>query len=150
MFRSYLWGCFFLIHNRNPAGSLRLLLRTLGAWAVSALVLLLLSALLLSRLPIGSASIGYWSSGLSFLSAFYAGLTAGDKRREGSLLFCLTAGFLLCILLLTIGFLAKGALDPSGILSVVSFTFAGVLLGGLASSRTKKGRRRSSFSFHRT
>ena len=149
MFQSYLWGCFYLIHNRNPGGSPRLLLRALGAWAAASLVLLPLAALLLSRLRIGSAAIGYWSSGLSFLAAFYAGLTAGDKRKDGSLSTCVATGFLLIILLLTVGYLVKGSLDPSGILSVVSFTFAGVLFGGLTAGGKRKGRRRNAFSLHR-
>ena len=139
MFRSYLWGCFYLVHNRNPAGSLRLLLQAVGAWSAAALVLLPLSALLLSRLPIGSAALGYWSSSLSFLAAWFAGRKAGNKRENGSLLFCLPVCFVLITLLLTIGFLAGGSLDPSGVLSVVSFTFAGVLLGGLMASG-RKGR----------
>ena len=131
-----------MIHNRNPAGSLRLLLRAMGAWALAALVLLPLAALLLSRLPIGSAALGYWSSALSFFAAVCAGLTAGDKRREGSLAACLASGLLLSILLLTVGYLTEGDLDPSGILSVVSFTFAGILMGGLFASRRRKGRKR--------
>ena len=136
-----------MIHNRNPAGSLRPLLRAMGAWALAALVLLPLAALLLSRLPIGSAALGYWSSALSFLAAFFAGLTAGDRRREGSVPACLLAGLLLSIALLTLGILTGGGLDPSGILSVVSFTFAGVLLGGVVASRGKgSGKRRANIS----
>ena len=134
-------GVLLLIHNRNPAGSLRLLLRAMGAWGLSALLLLPLAALLLSKLPIGSAALGYWSSSLSFLTAFFAGLTAGDRRREGSLSVCMLAGLRLSIALLTLGIL------PSGILSVVSFTFAGVLLGGVVASRVKgSGKRRGSIS----
>ena len=136
-----------MIHNRNPAGSLRLLLRAMGAWGLSALLLLPLAALLLSKLPIGSAALGYWSSSLSFLTAFFAGLTAGDRRREGSLSVCMLAGLLLNIALLTLGILTGAGLDPSGILSVVSFTFAGVLLGGVVASRVKgSGKRRGSIS----
>ena len=132
-----------MIHNRNPAGSLRLLLRAMGAWVLSALLLLPLAALLLSKLPIGSAALGYWSSSLSFLTAFFAGLTAGDRRREGSLSACMLAGLLLSIALLTLGILTGAGLDPSGILSVVSFTFAGVLLGGIFSAGGGKRHKRA-------
>ncbi len=138
-----------MIHNRNPAGSLRLLLHAIGIWFLAALVLLTVSAFLLSRIPVGSAVLGYWSSALSFLSAFFAGLKAGDRRQDGSIAACLSAGLLLSILLLTTGFLFGGGLDPSGILSVVSFTFAGVLLGGLAAGRRRLGRKASAFRFRR-
>ena len=142
-----------MIHNRNPAASLRLLLRAMGAWAMAALALLPLAALLLSRLSVGSAALGYWSSGLSFLTAVFAGLTAGDRQRAGSLPVCLLTGLFLCITLLTAGILTGGGLDPSGILSVVSFTFAGVLLGGLVAGhgrkRNKRGGRLSGFRLRR-
>jgi hypothetical protein len=127
-----------LLKNGLFSCSLRQLLRALLAWSLTALILLLLSALILSRTGTGSSSLGYLSSALSFLAALAAGLSAGGRKGNGFFLpALLTAGFLVLILL-TAGSLL-GSLNPSGVLSVVSFSFAGVFFGALL-ARGKHGR----------
>ncbi len=117
--------------NRYSMGSLRLLARSLLAWAGTALVLLLLTALILSRTGTGSAVLGYLNSALSFLSALAAGIAAGGQKGSGGLGQALVTAVTLIILLLGMGFLLADSLNPSGVLSVVSFTLTGVLLGAL-------------------
>lgn len=133
-------------NNRNPTPDLRLLLRSILTWLVSALVLLILSAFILSRIGVGSAVLGYVSSGISFLAALAAGIVLGRDRRSGLLVRAMLAGLILVVLLLTAGFLVgERELSPSGILSVVSFTFAGAVVGAGLSGGRRPGRQRSAF-----
>lgn len=111
---------------------LRMLVRAICAYALSAFLFLLLASFLLSRSDVGSHVLGYVSSVISFLSAFISTRQLMRSQKSHSLFAALLFGVLLVILLMTLGFLAgERALDPSGVLSVVSFTFTGVLLGGL-------------------
>lgn len=146
MFRSYLWGCFFLKNNRNPTPDLRLLLRAILAWLVAAFVLLLLSAFVLSRIGVGSAVLGYVSSGISFLAAAAAGITLGRDKRNGLLARSLLAALILVVILLTAGFLVGDReISSSAVLSVISFSFAGTLVGASLSGGRRPTRRQSSF-----
>lgn len=114
---------------------LKFILRGIVAWAVTALALLLISTIVISKCSISSASIGYISSALSFLSAFFAGLFALKGDRRGLLVKGLILAAALTILLLTIGFIIKGdSMKSAGILSVVTFTLSGCLLGCVMSS----------------
>ncbi len=126
-----------------------LLARSLCAYVFSALLLLVLAAFILSRSDVGSHVLGYVSSGISFLAAFLSTHLLLRYQKSNSLLSPILFGVLLVILLLTIGFLAgEHSLEPSGVLSVVSFTFAGALLGGLLPLRLprRSSRRRPDFS----
>lgn len=112
--------------------SLRMLARALFAYLLSAFVLLVLASFLLSRTNAGSDVLGYVCSGISFLSAFLSGRVLAHSQKDLSFYAAFLFAVLLIILLLTFGFLAgERSLDPSGVLSVVSFTFAGVLLAAL-------------------
>ena len=111
---------------------LRVLVRALCVYVLSAFLLLVLASFLLWRSDVGSHVLGYVSSGISFLSSFLSTRLLLRSQKSQSLVTAMLFGVLLVILLLTLGFLAgERSLDPSGVLSVVSFTFAGVLLGGL-------------------
>ena len=111
---------------------LRMLVRALCVYVLSAFLLLVLASFLLWRSDVGSHVLGYVSSGISFLASFLSTRLLLRSQKSQSLFSCMLFGVLLVILLLTVGFLAgEHSLDPSGVLSVVSFTFAGVLLGGL-------------------
>ena len=56
---------------------------------------------------------------------------------------------LLCILLLTVGFLIRGrGLDASAVLSVASFTVAGALSGALLVRSGKRRHRKTAFTHH--
>ncbi len=124
-------------------GGLWLLLRVLLLWAASALLLLTVASLVLSRAHAGSGVLGYCSSAISFLSAAAAVFFAADHGRDRLLLRGLLPALFLVIVLLTLGFLARGKdMSPSGILSVSCFTFAGALLGGALPPKGR-GRRRT-------
>lgn len=111
---------------------LRVLVRALCVYVLSAFLLLVLTSFLLWRSHVGSASLGYVSSAISFLAAFLSSRFLLHSLKESSLVPALLFGLFLVIVLLTLGFLAgERSLDPSGVLSVVSFTFAGVLVGSL-------------------
>ena len=134
-----------MLKNGMLAGSLRQLLRALLVWILSALLLTLLSALILSKTGTGSAVLGYLSSALSFLAALAAGFSSGGKKGSAFLFpALLTAGFLILILL-TAGCIAGEALNPSAVLSVVSFTLTGVLLGSLIARGRRAASPRRSF-----
>ncbi len=116
----------------------RTLLSALAAWAVSALALLCAASLILSKLSLGEGAMGYVSSALSFLSAGCAGAVLGRKKSGGVIYPALLTAAVLVTALLTIGFMAEGAqLQASGVLSVVSFTFAGCLFGSVLFSGKK-------------
>ena len=118
--------------QKRGSGGLRALLRGLSAWAIAALLCLLLASLVLAKLSVGSAVLGPVSSAVSFLAAFAAGRAAAGKGRRAPVSAALLLALFLVILLLSLGaLLRRGLLDPSGVLSVVSFTFAGVLAGSL-------------------
>ncbi len=121
----------------------RFLLKAAAAWTVAALVLLLAASLLVSKSGMGEGSVGYVSSAVSFLSALAAGAAAARSRR-GGLATGLMAAAALTLALLTVGFIIEGpAIEASGILSVVTFSFSGALVGSVFLSgrgRTKKKR----------
>lgn len=111
----------------------RTILSALAAWAISALVLLCIASLVLSKI-----SLGEGSSALSFLSAVFAGAALGRAKSGGIIYPALLTAAVLVTALLTIGFIVEGAdLQSSGVLSVVSFTFSGCLLGAVLSGGKK-------------
>ena len=125
------------------AGSLRLLLRGMLVWIITALALLLMLSFILARVGTGSEILGYLSSGISFFAALAAGIACGGGKTGNGLLQGMFMALVLILTLLTVGFLAsQRQLDPSGVLSVVSFTAAGVLLGNLMSGGKKSARRK--------
>ncbi len=110
----------------------RYLLSAAAAWMLSALVLACIATMLANAFGLGEQGIAYLSSALSFVCAAVAGLAAARKRKAASLSAALICAAALVIALLSIGFLIEGSkLNPSSILSLVSFTIAGVLFGNL-------------------
>lgn len=127
----------------GKAPGLKTLFRALLIWCLIAFLLLVSASLVLSRLPVGSSVLGYVSSSVNFLAALAAGVSL-NRGESNSIYPFLLLALLLLILLLTIGFLAGDrSLNPSGILSVVTFTVSGVLAGTLFHPRSS---RRKSFS----
>ena len=115
---------------------LRLLLRALAVWLITALLFLLFSSLFLSSSGASSSSLGYLSSAISFLSALAAGIACRRANKNLGFPAAAAVALFLLIVLLSVGFLASDRpLDPSGVLSVASFTLAGVLVGALFFSR---------------
>ncbi|MBR5094974.1 MAG: hypothetical protein IK095_07760 [Oscillospiraceae bacterium] len=124
-----------------------MLLQAVLLWCATAAILLLLAALLLSRLGTGSSVIGYVSSSISFLSALAAGVCVGREGKQGAMARALVTSGALILLLLTIGVLIAGMeTDASGVLSVVTFTISGVLLGAALASGGKRGKRPKAFA----
>ena len=112
-----------------------------AAWMLAALPLLALASFILSRMDIGGGCIGYLSSGLSFLAAFFAGAAAGRVRKAGAVYTAAISAAVIATALLTVGFMIKGAsIEASAVLSVVSFTFSGCLCGAVLPGGKKKSR----------
>ena len=129
-------------------GSPRFLLSAAAAWGIWGAALVLLGAILLRLLHAGEETLAYVSAAVSFLAAFAAG-NAAAKNGGPRLAAGLISGFALCILLLTLGFLIKGAkLDASAVLSVASFTLAGTLSGALLCRSGRGRRRKTAFAHH--
>lgn len=128
---------FFSKIEKLPDG--RFLLNAAAVWFLSACVLLGLGSVLANAAGLGERGVAYLSSVISFLSAAAAGCAAARKSTAGGLVTALLAGSFLIILLLTVGFLVAGrGMDPSSILSLVSFTYAGVLVGTLIMPKSAK------------
>ena len=106
-------------------------------WLISAPVLLILGAVIVNSVDAGTDTLAYVSAAVSFFSAFTAGIFAGRCAQTGRL-----SAAVITLCLLTVGFLVKGSeLSPDGILSVVSFTFAGVAAGCAAAPKKMKKRK---------
>lgn len=140
MKRSYLPGGVFLFFGKIeklPDGSF--LLNAAAAWLLSACAQLCLGSILANAAGMGERGVAYLGSALSFLCAAAAGGVASRKSKANGLATSLITGSFLIILLLTLGFLIAGrGLDPSLILSLVSFTYAGTLAGTLLTPKSVK------------
>ncbi len=129
--------------NYTDAG---FILPAVTAWFAGALVSLLPAAFILYRFDLGGGSVGYISSAMSFIAALAAGAAAGRARRSGTLYCAAVAAAVIVTMLLTVGFIIAGPdIQSSGVISVVSFTFAGcasgALIFGSAGNRRKSGPR---------
>ena len=120
---------------------LSFLARALAAWTICAAALLLCGAVLYASDGAALSSLGYASSLISLLSAVGAGAAAASVQRESRIGRGLLAAMALSSLLLLIGFLTREKLDGSAVLSVLSFTVTGCLLGALLPARKRKARR---------
>ena len=99
-------------------------------WMMCALVLLLISSIILYEVGCTEKSLGYVSSTISFVSAAVSGAAAGRKRKNGALFTALLTASVLVVVLLTIGFLVNGSgISPSAVMSVISFSFTGCMVG---------------------
>ncbi len=115
------------------------LLHAAAAWTVSACLLLCVGSALANAAGLGEQGISYLSSCLSFLCAAAAGAAASRRAGTAGLWTALMTGTFLVILLLTLGFLIQGQdMDPASILSLVSFTYAGALVGVLLMPKKRK------------
>ena len=106
------------------------LLSAVFVWLMSALLLLIISSIILNEAGCSEKSLGYVSSLISFLSALAAGIAAGRKRKAGTLYTALLTASVLVTALLTIGFLISGpSIEPSAVMSLISFSFTGCMVG---------------------
>ena len=131
MYQSYLRGGVFLRqYLKKEYYDSSFLISAVVAWLITAFILLIICTVLLSELGCSEQSLGYTSSIISFLSALAAGITASKKRKSGTIYTALLTASVLIIALLTLGFMIDGsALQPSAIMSIISFTFSGCLVG---------------------
>ncbi len=120
---------------------LRFLLRAILAWLLCAAALLLCVSVFYAADGASLSTMGYASSAISFFAALAAGTCAAGAEREKRYLAVLISAVALCSLLLLVGFLIAGRLDQSAVISVVSFTFAGALVGALLSGGKRKKRK---------
>ena len=115
------------------------LLSAAAAWLLSAAWLVLVCALVLHHMAAGERILAYVSSAVSFLAAVAAGAAAAGKRREGRLYAAIFSAAVIVTALLTVGFMIRGSrMDPSAVLSVVSFSFAGCLTGAMLQRGKRK------------
>ncbi len=120
------------------------LLRAAAAWLLCALILLPAAALVLNASGATERALSMTSSAISFLAAVGAGIAAAKKRRTGVVYTALLSAAVLVTALLTVGFLIAGEkLDPSAVLSLVSFSFAGCLFGAVVLCNPAKKNRKS-------
>ena len=136
MYQILLFGGVFLfsreiIEKRGPG----ILLSPVLVWLTTALLLLLIASALVCYAGLGEAALGYLSSLISFIAAAAAGSRFTRSVGKPAVLSSMLLATVLTILLLTVGYLIRGKnLDSSGILSVVTFTYAGCLLGAVLSA----------------
>lgn len=117
--------------------------RAAAAWAMSAIVLLIIASATINVSNCGEYIMGYVCSALSFLSAFSAGAAAVGKGRKGTLYAGALTGAVITTVLLTVGFIVKGSeTEASAVLSVVSFTFAGSIAGAVIFGRGSASKRK--------
>ena len=121
----------------------RILLRAAAAWGLSALVLLLLSAAIITVADLKASSFHTFSLVILLAAAFCVGFSAkrgsaGPTWRTG--LFSAVA---LTIVLLTLGFLiASDQITAEGILRIAICDLIGCFLGAIAAANTKKLQKR--------
>ena len=133
--------------NITEKWDLCFLLKASVAWAGSALVLLLLASLIVSKANMGMGPIGYVSSSVSFLAAVFAGAYAAKERKGGGFYTGFMTAAIISMVLLTVGFIIEGQeIDASGVLSVVTFTFSGCLVGSVFLGGRKNKAKRTQFS----
>lgn len=132
----------------------QMFLRVLLTWLVTAVVLLLLFSLIVSRFATSSRVLAYFNSALSFLTAAAAGAAASKGRSQGRVLVGLLTGVLLTAILCITGLMIRrGMLSSDGIISLVSFTMAGALFGSVfLAPKDRKARRKNRYlsSLNRT
>ena len=111
---------------------IRFLPDALIMWFFSTLIFLPLATLTAEITRCGEAGLAYLSSALSFLTALAAGAKAIHTRGKSSLVTAVTTALSIIIVALTLGFLIAGdKLQADGILSLVTFTFSGALVGSV-------------------
>ena len=100
-------------------------------WVIAALLVLSIVSLILWKLELPSRFLAYGSALISFLSAAAVAWKTATLHKR-SLLSAIAQSVLLLVFLLGAGFLlSKGKLSRDAVLSVSSFTIAGVLVGSM-------------------
>jgi len=131
MKRSYfLGGVFLFLKDQYRLPNEGFLICAGIGWLAGAVVFLLIATVIANAAGIGELGLGYLSSAISFLASVIAGISATRNGSAARLPAALLTATALVIVLLTIGFLIRGeGMNVSAILSVVSFTYAGLVVG---------------------
>jgi len=139
-----------LENRRAEAIDIRYLLSSLLFWMISSAALLPLAAMGAHFFACGEIALAYVSSTLSFLTALLAGAKAMRIRKRSALGTALVTGVCIIILALTLGFIIAGdKLQAAGVLSVVTFTLSGALVGAVFFPGQKKQNKKKDFSISR-
>ena len=115
--------------KKDIGAVLRMAARAVMMWAITALVLLLLCALVLSMSDVKSSSYSAFSLAIAFAAALFAGRGAAAEGRIG-VGYALLFGILLGSLLALIGWVADGeGFSLQQATGVFLLTVLGMLLG---------------------
>ena len=129
--------------GEKDRGELLFVVKAVLTWVIWAFILSLFFSFIISKTNLDSSYIAYISSAISFISAVFAGHKASKCRRSGGIYTGVFTAIFLIIFILTIGFVVKGEnISSSGIISVVSFTFAGVVFGAYGIAGLRYGNRK--------
>ena len=125
---------------------IRYLLSSILFWFVCSLALLPAAALGAHIFECGETTMGYISSALSFLTALLAGAKAMQIRKKNAVATAVVTGVCIILLALTLGFIIAGdKLSAAGILSLVTFSICGSLVGAVFFPGQKKSTAKKSF-----
>ena len=129
--------------GEKDRGELLFVVKAILTWIIWAFTLTLIFSFIISKTSFDSSYIAYISSVISFISAVFAGHKASICRRDSGINTGLFTAIFLIIFILTIGFVVKGeSISSSGVISVVSFTFAGVIVGACGIAGLRYGNRK--------
>ena len=122
----------------------RFLLTAVTTGFAASLLCVLLCALIVQLSNAAAGTVGYISSALSFATAAAAGARAARVRGRGAVYTGLTSGVVIITLALTLGFIIAGQeIAADGVLSVVTFTLSGALVGSVFLAGRGKGTKKA-------
>ena len=122
--------------------SLLFLFKAWAAWLFSAVFFLLVFGLLIEYSSCSSTHMAYLCSLLSFLASVSAGLIAVRSSRLSYFVTGVACALSTLALLLLVGLLFdRKSFDSGAVLSLVSFTLSGYLVGAFFSGKTRKKHR---------
>ena len=129
--------------NSSQALDIRFLPDAILMWFISALILLPIAALTAQLTQCSEAGLAYISSAASFFTALAAGAKAIRTRKKSAVITAIISALSIIIIALTLGFVIAGdKLQADGILSLVTFTFSGALVGSVFFAGNKRNVKR--------
>lgn len=130
--------------SSSQALDIRFLPDAILMWFISAIILLPLAALAAELTRCSEAGLAYISSSTIFLTSLAAGAKAIRTRKKSAVITAIISALSIIIITLTLGFVIAGdKLEPDGILSLVTFTFSGALVGSVFFAGSNRKSKRS-------
>lgn len=127
---SVIRGCFLLRKKQADESMIYLIPRSAALWMLCSLVTVIIVSFILHRLCSCEAVFGYSISAVSFISSFVTAKIVLSHLTEGVFVKALTVSAVIIISALLAGFLIDSSgIDISGILSLSTFSFAGIFSG---------------------